>query len=310
LEIMGALNEQSAVRSLELGDVRLTYVVDGAMGMRPDGFFPGIPAEYWTEQPGALDEYGLVAMSAGGLLVERDGRRCLIDAGLGPVRGPVAVAGEPIGVADCGALPATLAALGLAPADIEALAFTHLHVDHTGWAFTPDDSGVPRRFFPAARYLVAEQEWAPHARGELVPGAPARSALIEPLAGAHTALSDGEEVFPGVRALVTPGHSPGHTSFVISTGAERVIAFGDVFHVPGQVAHPDWPSLPDVDHEGVLAARTRLVAELEHPGTIGFACHFGDQAFGRVVRDGGLLRWEPVPAKALLPAPRQSPAPQ
>lgn len=109
---------------------------------------------------------------------------------------------------------------------------------------------------------------------------------------------------------MTRGHSPGHTPFVIFTGAERVIAFGEVFHVPAKVAHPEWPSRPDVDHDGVLAARSRLLAELEQPGTLGFSCHFGDQAFGHLVRHGGVPGWEPVPAKALRPPPRRLPAPQ
>jgi glyoxylase-like metal-dependent hydrolase (beta-lactamase superfamily II) len=102
-------------------------------------------------------------------------------------------------------------------------------------------------FFPRARYLVAAQEWAPHERGETIPGVPTREAVIEPLAGHHTAFDDGEEVFPGVHALVTPGHSPGHTSFIVTTDAGRLIMFGDAFRVPAQIQHPDWPSRPDVD---------------------------------------------------------------
>ena len=299
----GALNEQSAVRVLASGGVRFTYVVDGAMGLTPAGFFPEVPESYWTEHPEALDGAGRVAMSAGGLLVERDGRALLIDAGLGVVRREMGVGGASIGFADSGALPETLAALGVALPDIEAVAFTHLHVDHAGWAF---DDGRP--VFPAARYLVAAEEWAPHGRGETIPGAPSREAVLGPLEDRRTEIADGEEVFPGVRALVTPGHSPGHTSFVIDAGPLRVIAFGDVFHIPGQIAHPEWPSRPDVDAAGVLAARRRLAAELARPDTVGFACHFGDQVFGRVVPGtDGLPSWQAVEAEAVLPAPRVLP---
>jgi hypothetical protein len=50
----------------------------------------------------------------------------------------------------------------------------------------------------------------------------------------------------------------------------------------------------------------RLLAELGQPGTYGFACHFGDQAFGRVIRDqSGLPAWEPVAAGVLRPPPRR-----
>ncbi|MCI2416933.1 MBL fold metallo-hydrolase [Saccharopolyspora sp. K220] len=301
----GAVGDQSCVRSLELGGTKLTYVVDGAMAMFPSEFFPDVPAEYWANHPEAVDARGRVAMSAGGLLVERDGRTLLVDAGLGDFDGPVPVGDTTVGIGDSGDLPATLTALGRSPADVEAVAFTHLHIDHTGWAFAANGDTGHRKFFPNARYLVAAEEWAPHGRGETIPGAPPRSEVIVPLTGEHTVIADGEEIFPGVRALVTPGHSPGHTSFVIAAGDERVIVFGDVFHIPAQITHPDWSSRPDIDAVRVLAARRRLVAELEQPGTMGFGFHFGDQAFGRVVRGGdGLPSWEPVPAEVLLPAPR------
>ena len=297
----GRLSAQSAVRMLTMDDVRLTYVVDGAMGLTPAAFFPDLPAGYWAAHPEALDERGLVAMSAGGLLVERDGRALLIDAGLGAITGDT-----PFGPVNSGSLLDTLAALGHDPAGIEAVAFTHLHVDHTGWAFVPAADGTYRKVFPEARYLVAAAEWVPHGRGESVPAAPP-AAVIEQFGSGHTPLEDGEEIFPGVRAVVTPGHSPGHTSYVItSAGGARLVAFGDGFHVPAQLAHLDWRSAPDVDGAAVVAARRRLLAELEQPRTLGFACHFGDQAFGllQTAQDGS-PGWVPVPATAVLPPPRR-----
>ncbi|MGW2297396.1 MBL fold metallo-hydrolase [Streptomyces violaceorubidus] len=290
---IGALNQQSAVRSLELDDVRLTYVVDGAMAMLPAAFFPDFDPRYWDDHPEALDENGRVAMSAGGLLVERAGRRLLIDAGLGAVDGPIHVLGDTVGLSDSGSLVSVLRTLGHAPQDIEAVAFTHLHVDHTGWAFAPEKT------FPRARYLVAAAEWAPHVCGTLIPGAPAADTLRR-IGAAHTPFEDGQEIFPGVRAVITPGHSPGHTSYVVSAGRERVVVFGDVFHTPAQLAHPEWPSGPDLEHSEVLAARRRVAGELARPDTIGFAFHFGDQAFGRLTG----TRWTPVPAPAVLPTPR------
>jgi glyoxylase-like metal-dependent hydrolase (beta-lactamase superfamily II) len=297
----GLLSDQSAVRRMNLDDVQLTYAVDGAMGLLPRAFFPDLPAAYWASDQGALNKQGQVAMSAGGLLVERDGRTLLIDAGFGPETGET-----PFGPVNSGALPDTLAALGHDPAGIDTVAFTHLHVDHAGWAFTRNPDGTWRKTFPAARYLVAAAEWEPYGRGDTVPGA-APAAVLEQLAGTRTLVDAGEEVFPGVAAVVTPGHSPGHTSYIITSGTgSRLIAFGDAFHVPAQLAHPDWPSKPDIDGQAVLAARARLTRELEQPDTLGFAFHFGDQAFGHLTRtQAGLRAWEPVPATVLMPAPRE-----
>ncbi|MEV6415268.1 MBL fold metallo-hydrolase [Kribbella sp. NPDC051718] len=303
----GTLGEQSAVRVWEQDGVRLTFVVDGAMGLIPDEFFPQIPESYWAAHPEALDEQGLVAMSAGGLLVERDGRAILLDVGLGDYAGPIPLGESIIGYCNSGSLPEVLKSVGRSPDEIEAVAFTHLHVDHTGWAFTSGDE--PSKYFPTARYLIADSEWAPHGRGELIPGAPARSAVIEPLIPDYTEITDGEEIFPGVHALLTPGHSPGHTAYVITAGDIRVIAFGDGFHIPAQITNPGWPSRPDVDAEAVLAARAKLLTELTKPGTLGFACHFGDQPFGRVLTNpDGTATWHPVASTVLAPTPRLLPA--
>lgn len=296
----GELAAQSAVRSVDLGDVRLTYVSDGAMAMRPSGFFPDVPESYWTAHPEALDSRGRVIMSAGGLLAERDGESLLIDTGYGDYQGE-----SRAGRVNTGALPEVLDALGCAQECITAVAFTHLHIDHTGWAFHPDRNGSDAKMFPQARYIVAAEEWAPHQRGENDAGTPPR--VAEQLAATDlTLITDGAEIFPGVTAMVTPGHTPGHTSYVISgSDGTRVIALGDAFHIPAQIAHPEWPSLPDFDRQGVLAARERLCGELEQPGTRGFACHFGDQAFGRVVRDSsGAPVWEPAETTVLSPPPR------
>ena len=56
----------------------------------------------------------------------------------------------------------------------------------------------------------------------------------------------------------------------------------------------------------MVVARRRLLAELEQPGTVGFAFHFGDQAFGRIDRtQDGSPGWVPVPTAAVRPAPRR-----
>src|SRR6516162_10855383 len=140
----GRLSGQSAVRTMTLDEVRLTYAVDGAMGLNPQVFFPHLPAGYWAGHPDTLTRRGQIAMSVGGLLVERGGRRLLIDAGFGAQRGQT-----PLGTVNSGALLDTLAALGCDPAAIDTVAFTHLHADHTGWAFTQNQDGTHRKTFPA-----------------------------------------------------------------------------------------------------------------------------------------------------------------
>ncbi|MEV0113395.1 MBL fold metallo-hydrolase [Streptomyces sp. NPDC050844] len=300
---IGSLGDQSAVRTLTLGDTRLTYVVDAAMELDPTGFFPAVPASYWAQHPDALAPSGRIAASAGGVLVERGGRRLLIDVGLG-----ANVLSPSLGVSRGGALLRTLRALRVPPKSIDTVAFTHLHTDHTGVGFRAGHGQEMHKAFPHADYLVARAEWGPFWNREVKVGAPSWDGFMVPMSRVLRQFDDGAEVWPGVTALITPGHSPGHTTYVISAGGRRILVFGDAFHTPAQMTHPEWPSGPDKDVGGVLKARTTLLARLRAPHTYGFAFHFGDQAFGRLTHPHhGTPRWRPVPARALLSAPIRLP---
>jgi glyoxylase-like metal-dependent hydrolase (beta-lactamase superfamily II) len=281
------------VRTLTLDDVVVTYVVDGVVTTRPQTFFPGTPHDAWED---LCNPAGDLLMSVGGLLVQIGGRRVLIDAGAG-----VMSSSFPFGRADSGAMLDVLSTLGVRLGDVDVLAFTHLHFDHAGWAFTHG-----ARTFPNARYVLAAQEWAAYADGPDDGVATPRHVIDELRSGQHDfdLFDDGEEVVPGVRALSTPGHTPGHTAYEItSQSGRRLIAFGDAFHSQSQVAQPDWMSIVDADEPGVMAARRRLLARLSEPHTFAFGMHFGDQPFGRVLVDAmGQASWQPIPSVVLAPA--------
>ena len=136
---------------------------------------------------------------------------------------------------------------------------------------------------------------------------PDRRAVVEPLRH-HRQLAligDGDEIAPGVSAVVTRGHSVGHNSYVVTSSAgQRLIAFRDIFHVPAQLSHPQWGSAPDAVPQPVPAARQKIINDLLHPATYGFALHFGDQPFGRVRLDANATpRWQPLPTVVLAPPP-------
>lgn len=303
IRTLGRLCDQSSVRQIQIDDLTLTYVVDGAMAMAPDRFLSSIPARYWQLHPSALNADGLIAMSAGSLLVERSGHRLLIDAGLGPV-----TFDDDVMRADSGDLLNNLAALDVTPADIDVVAFTHLHFDHTGWAFTHSASGWSPTF-PRARYVLSHAELATRSDSLGHAYTSDLELLGESLRGLSNVslIDDGDEVAAGVIAMVTPGHSPGHTSYVvISQSGQRVLVFGDVFHTPAQITNTAWTSDPDSDPSAVPHARERILAELMTPHTLGFAFHFGDQPFGRVVADAaGGLHWQAIASTALRPPPRR-----
>ena len=221
---------------------------DGAVQGRPRSWLPDTSDEFWTAHPEYLDASGHLVASIGGLLVENGDRALLIDAGCGPVS-LSAEPGNPNGAIYGGALLDSLAEVGRRPEEIEAVAFTHLHIDHLGWAWHPAPGG-DQPAFTHAEYLVAEPEWAQ--RDLLDAGhRPRRSATA--LAPTVRTVTDGQEIFPGVRVQITGGHTAGHAQYVITGGGTRLIAFGDALHSPIQVDHPELSCL--YDHDPVAVRR-------------------------------------------------------
>jgi glyoxylase-like metal-dependent hydrolase (beta-lactamase superfamily II) len=280
------LRRPAGIRSLSLGDTTVTYVPDGEVRLSARGWLPATTAEVWAERPEYLDESGNLVASIGGLLVERGDRALLIDAGFGPE----AWEAEPGGVRGAihgGALLDNLGALGRKPEEIEAVAITHLHPDHLGWAWHPSP-GADEPAFTGADYLVSEPEWAErHLAGT-------SGEVLEVLRPRVRTVTEGEEIFPGVRVLLTPGHTAGHAAYVISGAGRRLIAFGDAFHSSIQMEHPEWWAAPDHDRDRSTSFRRTLVDELTTAGTIGFGIHFADVQFGRVQAAAGGPSWRPV----------------
>ncbi|MFG2502719.1 MBL fold metallo-hydrolase [Streptomyces sp. NPDC048441] len=282
------LRRPAGIRSVWLGDTRVSFVPDGDVRLRPRDLLQDTTDETWAAYPEYLDASGNLVASIGGLLVEHGGRALLIDAGFGPQALPAAPDG-PRGVIHGGALLDSLAEVGRGPEEIEMVAFTHLHSDHLGWAWHPAPGG-DRPVFAHADYLVSEPEWA---QRDLL-AAQGMTQEVTALASRVRTVTDEQEIFPGVRVRITAGHTAGHAEYVITSGGQRLIAFGDALHSPIQIDHPEWSSA--FDHDPVRSAehRRRLVVELEDPDTIGFGIHFADVVFGQVRRDGNGPAWRPL----------------
>ncbi|MEV4412777.1 MBL fold metallo-hydrolase [Catellatospora sp. NPDC049609] len=277
---------QSGIRSVNVGEIRVSYVLDGMVQMHPQ-WLGGSAAQDFAAGTDCLDREGYLAGSVGGMLIEYGERRMLIDAGFGSRRVPAHLMPHGLGRIDGGSLMVSLRQLGVGPGQLEAVAFTHLHDDHLGWAAQADATGqVP---FSRATYFASEAEWGWWRSGT----DPRRAELV---GKRLSVVRDGQEIFPGVTAWSTPGHTPGHTAYVVESGGQRLIAFGDVMHSPIQFAEPNWGSANDFDRAQAVASRRALVAELGDEKTIGFGIHFADVVFGSLTGDEdepGRLRWQP-----------------
>jgi glyoxylase-like metal-dependent hydrolase (beta-lactamase superfamily II) len=183
-------------------------------------------------------------------LVYSAGRLALIETGSGNYLQPTA-----------GKVMANIKAAGVDPADIEAVLLTHMHPDHSA-GLTDMASG--RRNFPNAELVVHENEprhWYDDAN---MSGATERARkLYFQCAREQTApyrdrmrLFREGEIFPGVTAIPRHGHTPGHTTFMISSGKEQLLVWGDTVHVPEvQTARPEVCMEFDTDADAAAASR-------------------------------------------------------
>lgn len=270
------LRRPSAVRTLRVGQLKVSYVPDGAMLLKPAGFLPAAVDRHWDAYGAYLNDTRRLVANTGGLLVERGAQALLIDAGFGPRAIPEDPGHPYRGAVHGGALPGNLALLGRSPEDIGTVAFTHLHSDHVGWACAEPP------LFTRATFVVPKAEW--DQRGPEAAAIESRVRLV----------LSGDEVFPGVHALALPGHTPGHTGFVIASHGTRLLAFGDALLSSLQIRHPEWSAVCDDDPARSERHRRRLIAELRRPDTLGFGMHFADVVFGRVRPHGQGAAWCPV----------------
>ncbi|MGD0429857.1 MAG: MBL fold metallo-hydrolase [Acetobacteraceae bacterium] len=225
------------------------------------------------------------------LLLETAGKKVLFDNGLGSEKlyGP-----------DSGRVLDSLREAGVAPTEIDAVVLTHAHSDHC-WG-TMGDDGTPN--FPNATLYMSQAEldfWTAVPSGSRT----ARSVAgvnkhILPLRDRIRLIRDEEEFLPGVHALATPGHTPGHMAFLFDGGW---CLTGDVaFHDPLSYTFPEAESLYDTDRDLGVKTRRRLLDRLvsDRLSIVGY--HHPWPGLGRLERVAGMFRFLPGAEGVTAPA--------
>ena len=190
----------------------------------------------------------------------------------------------------------SLDAVGVAPEDVTHVVFTHAHPDHLWGVLEDFDDPV----FYEAEHMISQAEWdywtdpntvntIGETRASFAVGAARR---LEAIADQMSFFSDQEEVLPGVLAHLTPGHTPGHTSFEIRDGNNALLVVGDAIvnhHVA--FARPDWPSGTDQDQALGAQTRMKLLDRLAVDDIALLGFHLPNGGLGRVERAGSAYRF-------------------
>jgi glyoxylase-like metal-dependent hydrolase (beta-lactamase superfamily II) len=111
----------------------------------------------------------------------------------------------------------------------------------------------------------------------------------------------GGEVFPGVTALPLHGHTPGHTGYLVESGGERLLIWGDIVHMPEvQVPRPEVSMVVDSDPEAAAATRRRVFDMVASERLLVTGMHLHFPGFGHIARDGAAYRFVPEAWKQSL----------
>ena len=256
----------------EIGSVRFAVVSDGIYYEDAGTIFGVVPRVMWERVSGPLDERYRMPLGLNCLLLRSGGKTVLIESGVGGKPGDRKNASP----AEDGTLIDALAALDVAPEDIDVVVNTHLHADHCGWNTSVVESEGRRRrgeeegeslrpTFPNATYYVSGAEWhdATH------PNARTRATYLErnltPVEGRLETVDGEFEITDEVRFLPSPGHTEGHGCIVIRSGRDWGLYTGDLAQHRVQLERTAWVSgldlLPLVSMETKRQLMERCIEE-------------------------------------------------
>jgi glyoxylase-like metal-dependent hydrolase (beta-lactamase superfamily II) len=237
-------------------------------GQRLDGgaMFGNAPRALWSRWC-PPDEQNRIDLACRALLVrEDDGRTLLFEAGIGTFFPPDLR--ERYGVVEPEhVLLRSLAALGVAPDDVDVIVLSHLHFDHAGGVLEAWAEGVPPKLaFPRASFVVGRRAWeranAPHSRdrASFIPELPA---LLQ--ATGRLELVDGDRsttLGPRYRLDFSEGHTPGLMLATVDSPRGAVTFMGDLVpgapwvHLPITMGYDRWPERL-IDEKRELLERIR-----------------------------------------------------
>jgi glyoxylase-like metal-dependent hydrolase (beta-lactamase superfamily II) len=226
--------------------------------------------------------------SINAFLVNTGTRLILIDSGAGTLYGSC-----------CGHLLDNLRASGYQPEQVDEIVLTHLHADHVGGIAPNGIAAFPNAVIRSSK--IDADYWLNDANEKtahdfLRPMFEGDKASLKPyIASGRYQPFDGEqEIVPGIRAIPTPGHTPGHTSYEVESRGQKLLVWGDIVHVaPIQFPVPAVTVQYDNDEDLAEKEREQIFADAADKGYWIAAAHISFPGLGHVGRRAGGFVWIP-----------------
>ncbi|VVE11110.1 MBL fold metallo-hydrolase [Pandoraea soli] len=252
--------------SFDFGELQVIALRDGYVDMPPTRLRTASGSLLRTSPVGLELVNGQLRLSVNAFLIIDNDVSVLVDTGASNTW-----------LDTMGTLLDGLLEAGVDRSSVSYVALTHSHSDHVNGLIAPDGSEA----FPKLRQVFVAKEEASVFNGRLAP-----------LRGRVRVVEDGTRITDRISAIRAVGHTPGHTAYEATSSAGRLLAWGDLIHVPSvQFFHPDIAWEYDDDQTKAIASRKTLLqrqaksdfyvagAHLDFPGIGRVTAHDGAFAF-------------------------------
>ena len=264
---------------MHLGDFEIQVLSDGSFSLDGGQMFGVVPKVLWEKKMPA-DERNRIRLGLNCLLVRTGHENVVIETGIGdkfdakfadiygidPVQRLPEEArlrcADKYAVQLIRRLPEELRHRGVATDKVDIVINSHLHFDHCGWN-TRRESGAVVPTFSRARYFVQRGEW--------------------------------EQIVPGIRVQVVPGHNGNLQVVWIESRGERVCFISDLVPTRAHLPYP-WIMAFDLYPLETLANKRRLLPELVRDRVVVIFPHDPEMPCARLIERSGKIEAVPVEA--------------
>jgi glyoxylase-like metal-dependent hydrolase (beta-lactamase superfamily II) len=272
-----------------LGDFEITALSDGTVALPVDKLLTGTTAAKTQKTLARSFLKAPLDTSVNGYLVNTGTKLVLIDTGAAGLFGPT-----------LGNLITNLKAAGYQPEQVDEIYITHMHADHVGGLMAADKLAFPNAIVRADKHDAdfwlsqANLDKAPADAKGFFQGA---MASMNPYvaAGKFKAFDGDTELVPGIKAVATRGHTPGHSIYKVESKGQTLVLWGDLMHVAAvQFPEPGVTIQFDTDSKNAALQRKRAYAEAAKNGYLVGSAHISFPGLGHLRVQGKGYEWLPV----------------